>query len=342
MTVLASVFNASKHILTLEDREQVASLLDALNRGGPTEEPTKRLRSTIGYEGRKSQRDFEGYIQAADRAAQSLRQAGAQSTQILENDERELLQFGDAVLSQLQASWLQHLISAMPILGPKLLQKKPPLGASEQKRVDAVLGGDAIEALRNEFSSHPALGWAATSYRALFGTKKQAAPSPSIVDVALKLGEELWTQDPFNAPSRTTPVLALLQDSGNNGWHIRLLLSILAYVESTKIARHILFQSFRQPRLLTLDGDCVYRVEKNTRNLAGEFAVLKTQHNGLVVLLEVPDLIVLKLPDPQSLLNGFWRVLQFGFTISQDHGNTQRLMAKRVGDDLCWFPHVES
>ena len=105
----------------------------------------------------------------------------------------------------------------------------------------------------------------------------------------------------------------------------------------------MIYQAFRYEKLVVLDNDNVFEMDKHSSNALGQSLGLVAQPNGIEFFPHAPvpgDVVLAKVKMEHAEFDGEWLVCETGLSFSRDFGDSLRIGARKIDDNLNPYPRM--
>ncbi len=332
MSFRSEVFSLCNRIKRNTETNQLQELIKSLNVYMEGQELPNR--SSFGYISRHSNNQFYGYLFTDENITAYKQDALFQDLIGLQEDERTILQRGQATINLVISECLGDIESIYPAL-VKVLNPYSRFKPIKNITADPFLKSEDVAKVCQAFKE-------TACYKNLINSRMseliKKLPETQLFQLCEIMNRDIM-QNPYNIVSSDIKSLAL-QYANNSDLPQNLLFRdaclMIALREMLRIASQLVFTALIGGDLIILNDDNIIQIEKNESNIINKFMTVLIQdvpiHNGIdivggVVLIDCH-------PNDDYYIHEFGFVKSETLSMSQDTGITTKLSFSILDESL--------
>lgn len=315
MSIKGDVYELTKGIKRLPEREGIRNLIKALNTSGEAED-----RSALGYYARNERGQFLGYL-LVDSHREKFSRSPFPTVMGLQGDERAQLETGHRLLVRTIDALLEHVPETYrQACNPysRFLDELLPEGTMPQ--VD-------LSQIAISMQTHPAV----EALRSVRPPQAMNDGGRALVNAAISFTQRIESFGPLAAPPELMS-FRFLDHNTAEYTAAKMLIAIVSIRSTLERTNQLLFQAFCSDKLTVLGEDNVIDMSVTSTVIGDGWKVLCQLPEGPV---SVGDLVLVEDREHQKQL---CRVVGEHLSYSADSGMTAEYSLRSVDDNMNTYP----
>jgi len=341
MSILQEAYRVCKYIKSLPMREKVTRLIHNLHSAIPTEGTQNRSYGELGYLGGKASIQFLGYLivnQKRDVLEDSPYPIRIGS---LSPNELSLLEKTHRFILQIDKNCRDYLGTILPnavdAINP-YLQHNYKFQHVSDKGIDLNL--ESIGNLCASFRQHPSLR--IIREHLTHTNNIHQIPKEHLSRVVLTILSRIDSYGLFNVPPDLQQ-LEITVKKNSQGYHVgKILTALVALKTSLSILNQLLYQAFLYDKLVVLNQENVFQIEKHYRNFLGESISVSSQFLNHEIFSNTGGIVLIKLRSNNHKIDGLYRIERINVSLSADFGSSMKIGLRRIDNNLNCYPGLTS
>jgi len=324
MSIRSDAYAMCKSVWTSPSRDQLKSVIKKLQG------------SESGYLARRQHAQILGFLVIDQRKTDIEEKMQALHIVPLENEDRILLSGAHKNVVQLNTRCIAPLATELPecieAVDPyrKFKYELPEMSDGD------ILSEEALVKMASSFSGHPAIKVAIESAK----SSVIKIPKGKYVEAVSIFYDALIKAGAYDAPNDVVSIMSGQSKDSPQRIIARHVSALACIKASLSVLDQLVYQAILSNKLPLLDQNNIIEIGQMSNNLVSNGLSLLYQPFEQPCMLNVYDVVLVKIETSGSPLGQLWRIEAIHFESSQEFGSSKELTLREVDENLNPFGHL--